>query len=79
MTIRQDIEKERELRKAKGPKRTYIAQGLRAVEVPSPTKLFYCEECKGPVVESDRGISSHIERSARCAAVLNLRRRSNPE
>jgi hypothetical protein len=65
-TIRQDIERERELRKQRQPDRVYKPDGLRAVEDTGGTEIFYCPVCKGPVVDSARAREKHKQDSKRC-------------
>lgn len=68
-SIRQDIERERELRKQRQPKRLYQADGLRAKEV-TGSRVIYCESCKGPVVDSVRTREMHADEFPKCRRAM---------
>jgi predicted RNA-binding protein with PUA-like domain len=71
MTIRDDIERERTLRRQRKPTRVYKADGLRAIEVHGK-KLIYCSNCKGPVVDTVRAKEIHADKNLKCRAAMGV-------
>lgn len=71
-SLRQDIERARELDKQRKPDRIYKAEGLRVTESPTGTTVFYCATCKGPVVDSERAREKHAQQSERCRKAMGL-------
>lgn len=71
-SIRQDIEKDRELRRYCRPNRLLEKDesGKRFKEKPTGADIFYCEACKGPVVDSERARENHVENSPGCRRAM---------
>jgi hypothetical protein len=69
-SIRDDIKRDHLLAEARKGERAWKKAGQHAQEVSSANRVFYCRECKGPVVDSDRGRRAHAYKSPKCANAM---------
>jgi hypothetical protein len=71
-SLRQEIERARELDRQRKPDRIYKADGLRVKESPTGTEIFYCSVCKGPLVDSIQAREKHAQQSNRCREAMGI-------
>ena len=69
-SLRQEIERARELDRQRKPDRIYKADGLRVKESSTGTMVIYCPVCKGPVVDSSQARAKHAQQSNRCREAM---------
>jgi hypothetical protein len=72
-TLRQVIERERDLRKLQKPNRILVSDGLNFKERATGDKVLYCPSCYAPLVDSPRARANHAQRKPKCAEALGVK------
>lgn len=73
-TLRQAIERDRELRKIRKPNGKLVAaeNGRQFREVSSGNQVVQCPHCRAMVVDSHRGRTNHAQRLPACREAMGL-------